>query len=351
MALFKSFWHGKPLSPYQRLCLKSFVDHGHEFILYSYDRLDVPAGIETGDATEFFSRDRVFCYSRGPGAGSVSAFSNVFRYRLLHERGGWWVDTDVVCLAHDVPDADVVFGWQDESRDLVGSAILKFPRGHHLLAELCSAAERMGTDVEWGQAGPDLVTQLVRRHSLEHLSSNASLIYPVSPRDAIHTLMPVHRETIRANADRAVFLHLWNEVLRRSAVVDAVAPPSGSFLRELFDKHGVEFPNGLAYSADQVQRLHDNRDGYLKSVGTDAEIEAQRLEIEFLKRELEQQGAYFKGELSKARVETELAIADRDVHRQFMHRLSSSLLWRMSWPLRAVARFFRNAKSRDRRGS
>ena len=33
-----------------------------------------------------------------PDSGSLAAFSNLFRYKLLLERGGWWVDTDVICL-------------------------------------------------------------------------------------------------------------------------------------------------------------------------------------------------------------------------------------------------------------
>lgn len=340
MAIFRSFWYGKPLSPYQQLCLKSFVDHGHEFILYSYDRIDVPAGIELKDATAFFPRDQVFFYSSGPGAGSVSAFSNLFRYRLLHDEGGWWTDADVICLSHDVPEDDIVFGWQDRSRLLIGSAILKFPREHHLVAELYKAAQQMGAQVEWGQAGPDLVTQLVKRHALERLALDASLIYPLEPGEAIHALMPAHRDVIREKAGGALFLHLWNEILRRSSVLDTVAPPHGSFLSELFEKHGVEFPSNLVYSDDQMQRLHDNFAGYLQSTGADVEIAAHRFEI-----------AYLKGELDKARTETQSAIADRDLHRQFMQKLSSSWLWRMSWPLRAVARLLRTARNRHRQGS
>jgi len=328
MALFQSFWYGKQLSPYQQLCLKSFLDHGHEFILYSYDRLDVPTGVALRDATEFFPRDRVFFYSRGPGTGSVSAFSNLFRYRLLHDKGGWWTDADVICLSRDVPEADIVFAWQDPSRALVGSAILKFPREHHVVAELYKAAQEMGADVEWGQAGPDLVTQLVKQRALDHLALDASLIYPLLPGEAIHALMPVHREAVRGKASRAVFLHLWNEILRRSSVLDTVAPPHGSFLTDLFEKHGVKFASNLVYSGDQVQRLHDNFAGYHQSIGTDPEVAMHRLEI-----------AHLKGELDKALVEMRSAIATRDLHREF---------WRMSWPLRAAARLLRNARNRHR---
>src|SRR5262249_54280435 len=45
------------------------------------------------------SQDKVFVYqAEGFGKGSPSAFSNYFRYKLLAEKGGWWIDTDVVRL-------------------------------------------------------------------------------------------------------------------------------------------------------------------------------------------------------------------------------------------------------------
>jgi len=346
MALFQSFWHGKVLPPYQQLCLKSFIDHGHEVILYSYDRFDVPAGVELRDATEFFPKDQVFFYSKGPGAGSVAVFSDLFRFRLLHERGGWWVDTDVLCLSRDVPSAEIVFGFEDVSRLTVGSAVLKLPRGHDFASELYSAAKDFGTDVDWGQIGPDLVTQLVRRHSCEHLVMEASQIFPLAPRDALHALMPERRTEVLDRASGAIFLHLWNEMLRRAAVLDSIAPPPGSFLADLCDKYGVQFETGLLYSSDEVKRLHENFIGYIKSVNADAEKAARRKEITFLKGELERQASYFNEELQKARLETELAIADRDMHRQFMHRLSSSILWRMSWPLRALIGRWEDMKRR-----
>jgi len=51
--LFQSFWHGGPLSPYESFCLRSFIDHGHSFDLYTHDlNLAVPAGVRVVDASE-----------------------------------------------------------------------------------------------------------------------------------------------------------------------------------------------------------------------------------------------------------------------------------------------------------
>ena len=96
------------LSPYEQFCLKSFVDCGYAVDLYTYDlALVVPAGVRVCDAAELISPDEVFVYqAEGFGKGSPSAFSNYFRYKLLVEKGGWWIDTDVVCLTDRIPAVD-----------------------------------------------------------------------------------------------------------------------------------------------------------------------------------------------------------------------------------------------------
>jgi hypothetical protein len=128
--------------------MKSFLDHGHEYDLYSYSSPSVPAGVRVMDANEILPRGEVFFYSGGEGAGSVACFANLFRYRLLMLRGGWWADTDVVCLSSQLPESETFFAWQDAQ--LIAIGVLKFPPGHPLitslyansLAENCSGDKR-----------------------------------------------------------------------------------------------------------------------------------------------------------------------------------------------------------------
>src|SRR6478736_339351 len=56
MAQFRSFWYRGALSPYEHLCLKSFVAKGHDFTLYSYDKIEVPRGVRLEDAYSMFSK-------------------------------------------------------------------------------------------------------------------------------------------------------------------------------------------------------------------------------------------------------------------------------------------------------
>lgn len=49
---FQTFWWGARLSPYEMVCLKSFVDDGHSVDLYTFDAsLEVPNGVIVRDAS------------------------------------------------------------------------------------------------------------------------------------------------------------------------------------------------------------------------------------------------------------------------------------------------------------
>src|ERR1044072_9789319 len=97
--VIQGLWIGRPLSGLERLSMTSFLRHGHEYHLYCYDDVrEVPTGVLVKDANAILPAADIFTYQQGPGQGSLAAFSNVFRYRLLLERGGWWADTDAVCL-------------------------------------------------------------------------------------------------------------------------------------------------------------------------------------------------------------------------------------------------------------
>lgn len=99
-----SLWIGEYLSSVELLTLKSFTSNGHTFYLWTYNELktSVPEGAIIKDASEILSRENIFNYKNknqfGHGKGSYAGFSDIFRYKLLYEHGGWWADMDVTCL-------------------------------------------------------------------------------------------------------------------------------------------------------------------------------------------------------------------------------------------------------------
>ncbi|HNX30882.1 MAG TPA: hypothetical protein PKM35_04705 [Holophaga sp.] len=238
MAKFQSLWIGKALSPLEILCIRSFLVHGHEFELYAYEELrGLPEGCTLRDAGAIQPREQVFRYRDGHGKGSPAGFANLFRYKLLAEKGGWWVDTDVLCLASDLPEAEVVFAPEEPGRYNV--AIMKFPAGHPLMDWLYTTATTMGRGVLFGQTGPDLMTRGIHANGMQHLASPQDSFYPIHYSQAKQVLDPRARNTVATSVQGATFLHLWNEMLRRMHYAKTVAPPSGSYLRACFEHHGM----------------------------------------------------------------------------------------------------------------
>jgi len=218
--------------------MKSFLDHGHAYDLYAYSSFAVPDGVRLLDANEILPRSEVFFYRRGGGAGSVACFANLFRYRLLMLRGGWWVDTDVVCLSSEVPECQVFL--ERESEDLISNAVLKFPKNHPFISALYEKCREAGKDLVWKQTGPTLISALAKQMGLWDQAGLPKHAYPIHYTDA---LLPVTRSGCAAAYEKtrsAPFLHLWNEIFRRNASSALHNPHNGSFLADLYERHGVK---------------------------------------------------------------------------------------------------------------
>src|SRR5690625_7959918 len=98
--VIQGLWIDGELSAMEELCIRSFLANGHEFHLYTYgDVPNAPSGATVRDAREILPEDRIFrCEGGVFGKGSLTGFADIFRYQLLFDRVGWWVDMDVICL-------------------------------------------------------------------------------------------------------------------------------------------------------------------------------------------------------------------------------------------------------------
>jgi hypothetical protein len=95
-------WIGDALNNNCILTLKSFLDHEHDVHLWAYNKQlkNVPDGVIIKDANDILPSNKIFSY-KGRGdckKGSYGGFSDIFRYHLIHNIGGWYCDMDVTCL-------------------------------------------------------------------------------------------------------------------------------------------------------------------------------------------------------------------------------------------------------------
>ena len=175
-----SLWVGNTLSKLELLTLSSFIASGHTFHLWLYEPLStpLPSGVEVKDASEIIPKDRVFNYrfasNFGHGKGSYAGFSDIFRYKLLYEKGGWWVDMDVTCLK-PLDFSDPYFFRSHHDLSVVGN-VVKCPPGCELM-KLCYE-EALNTvnenNTDWLKPIEILNRHIVSLQLQKHIQGNLS---------------------------------------------------------------------------------------------------------------------------------------------------------------------------------
>lgn len=227
-SIVHSLWIGAPLSRLQRLALQSFVANGHEFHLHAYRRLEVPRGVILKDAASILEKSAVYRHA----SGSLAPFADVFRYKLLHDQGGWWVDMDVICLKPLDFDRDLVFGWQSEEE--VNNAVLYAERRSPHMKILYSLARRIPADAPWASTGPRLLTAVARTLNALDRAEPIEAFYPIGCGDFLELLRP-HREI----PPRSYTIHLWHTVFQRTAIPGHASYSRTSILGQLQERYGV----------------------------------------------------------------------------------------------------------------
>lgn len=240
--IIQSLWIGERLSVMEQLCIQSFLDHGHPFHLYGYQEIgNVPAGARVCDGAEILPAEEIFVYQRGCGKGSPSAFSNVFRYRLLLERGGWWADLDACCMRPlEFPD-EHVFGYERE-RDgslHLNCGLMRAPAGSPVARfcwDECQKVDR--AEVRWGQIGPRLTARAVRQSKVSVRLLPPEAFYPIDY-VRFRSLMCEHQIP-----EGSYSIHLWNSRWRREGLDPDAIYPADCIYEQLKRRHGIRSPEG-----------------------------------------------------------------------------------------------------------
>ena len=319
---FQSFWTGGPLSPYELLCLNSFINCGHAFDLYTFDlNLVTPVGVQVRDARELFSSEDLFVYQDGFGKGSPAAFSNLFRYKLLARKGGWWVDTDVICLGRDIPRFSEFFAREDPG--LISQAVMFFEAGHPLMVRCFEEATKLGRDINWGDTGPRLFTRIAKQYNRESDAFERSFCYPVHYSEALDVLCPSKLRSVGERTKSSLFIHLWNEMLRHHGIQKTKLPPKGSMLRRWAEQNSMEGWEE-EYAAEELEVM-------ALVLAYTSESDADRLRL--------------WGEIQTRSADRELLQDDlrREIERLRAQEkeILGSTSWRITAPARAISRRLR----------
>ncbi|MFD0894010.1 hypothetical protein KBB96_03290 [Luteolibacter ambystomatis] len=253
LPVISSLWIGDELPALGELTIRSFMDHGHAFDLYTYGPVKgVPEGASVLDGSSIIPRSSLFRHN----TGSFAPFADWFRYELLYRKGGVWTDLDVACLKPFQPEAMPWFCRQEGG--IISVGLLAFEPGHEVLRQLVEFCEKPGRRRAWQPAsphysndeeekarlrinapfasnGPFAFTEVIKHHELAETAAPHHLVYPFAyPRwlGSFNGKFRLEDDMFRDS----IAIHLYGEMLRRSPNAVKQCPP-GNLVDTLMLKH------------------------------------------------------------------------------------------------------------------
>jgi hypothetical protein len=232
----RSFWHGQ-FSPYEALCLSSFVAAGIPVELFSEAPIaGLPDGVTRRNARDIL--DQHVAYYRHEFDGpSPALHANHFRYALLEKLGGWWIDTDIILVAASLPAAGIFVARQSDHE--LNTSALRFPAAHPLMMAARQRTAAGLDDARWGETGPKLLTELQPDYAPDMPIAPRQSAYEIGADEFQKFFLPEARDEIDERISNSTFVHLWNEMWRRAGIPKNIAPPKGCWLDRMFERHQI----------------------------------------------------------------------------------------------------------------
>lgn len=258
LKVIAGLWIGSHLSDLEQVCIQSFLDFGHRFVLYGYEKIEnAPKGTELRDAREVFDSGEILRHRK---SGSPALHSDLFRYQLCAKTDFVYVDLDMLALRpFDMAD-DYILGWQDSAS--INGAVLGLPNGSELLEQLKSyTGESFGYppylgknrqlerwiksifqrgpihDWPWGSLGPKLLTYHAQKTGEAKHAAEIDAFYPISFGQTAQLLEPNALDYADLGTN-SYAVHLWASRLRQIQAKDhGGAIPPDSFLAKAIKRH------------------------------------------------------------------------------------------------------------------
>ena len=196
------------------------------------------------DAGQILPSNAIFKYK---DYDSYACFSTLFRYKLLFEKGSYWVDTDTICLKPFKAKSEYVFSSEyiqsSEIRNVsrtkrANVGIMKAPPGSDIM-EHCykksSAADK--ETLKWGENGPLLVEAAIQEFHLQEYVTHPYSFCPINWWEAQNSISSSFliniKEKTKILIGKSQAVHLWNEIWRRNNIDKNATFPTNCIYEQL----------------------------------------------------------------------------------------------------------------------
>ncbi len=239
--LAQSLWIGPRLRWIERLSMQSYLANGWRYQLYVYDLPDnVPEGVELMDAAAIQPRAALFREGAGSGMhrGSIGAFSDLFRYALLAQRGGMWTDTDVINLDRFEPEGQRFVATEVSDAAIVGTngAMMAAPAGCATQRDALRRAQDLleAGGLQFARIGPVLLAEMFATDGLRgYTLLPPSFLNPVGWMETGVLLESFAAFAARPALAQARNIHVYTETWRLIGLTLNDPPEDDSFLSRL----------------------------------------------------------------------------------------------------------------------
>jgi len=227
--IVQSLWIGDNLCVFEQICIKSYLKLGYEFHLYLYNKemTNIPNNTIVKDANEIIDEKHIFEYE----GGGVSAFSNLFRYKLLYEKGGIWVDMDMICLKKLDFDNTYIFSSEYKNNKIhVNVGFLKCPVKSKLmnLCYLNCKSLSKQKNLRWGDLGPKLFKKYVFKLKLNKYIKTPETFCPIPYIDFKNII------NINILNTDIYCIHIWNQCWNRNEL-DKNIILNNKYFKQIYD--------------------------------------------------------------------------------------------------------------------
>ena len=255
-----SFWSGSNLSYFEHLCMKSFVDNGYKFHLFTTGPVgNIPDYVEHHDADEIYQQSDIQSADKRYSNG---IYSDIWRIHLLQKTDLMWVDLDVYCLRPIDYDKEYYFRINFK-KGTVNNCVLKIPRrsvAMHLVGNFLEAQvpipfwwrkSRLDPLLEqiaagdlptlnslpWTTTGPKVLTWALRATGEINNRQNYSRYWHFDSALNHEYLNPEFDFDYEAKPVR--FIHLFGSTKLHLRDDYKGIPPVGSYIQKICDRHNI----------------------------------------------------------------------------------------------------------------
>jgi len=217
--IIQSLWIGDNLSLAEILCITSFMYQGHEFHLYVYNEVtNVPTGCIVKNANDIVPQ---------------SLFTNeiIFKYKLLYDKGNYWVDIGFICLQFLYFTEKYLFIY-DTTFSVPNAGIIKCQKGSDIM-KYCYEMCRM---TQLKDIGNKLLDNGVKKYILANYVKPWYYFCPVNYEDLNKIITPSN-----LNIDKSWYsLYICNEFFTENKL-DKNKFYYGSLFCHLINKYCKEY--------------------------------------------------------------------------------------------------------------